>query len=429
MKKFGKTLLKTFAIALVFGIVAASAFGGVTYFLGEQFDITPFVIRESIDTEESLETAEEEAVEEVTVQEMGEVQPQGEETSPAPAPESAQVAVAAPTGKSDADMVEEVMPAIVAITTLSTVEYSTIWGERGTYDSESAGSGILLRQDEDNLYIATNAHVVDGAETLVVQFIDGTDAEGRVRGSDTTRDLAVVEVPVSQIGSDTLSAIRMAAIGDSEALRVGDPAIAIGNALGYGQSITKGVISALDREVTARDSQSGISIMNHCIQTDAAINPGNSGGALLNANGEVVGINEIKYMSTDVEGIGYAIPMATAMPVIDQIIAEEKVPEERAAFLGIQGIEITKEDADRYGMPLGIYLAQVVEGSAADQAGLQTGDILTAIGDTEVTDQQTLTRTMSTYAAGDTTTLTYMRSNDGQYVEHQTKVTFGSRND
>ena len=169
--------------------------------------------------------------------------------------------------------------------------------------------------------------------------------------------------------------------------------------------------------------------MNHGIQTDAAINPGNSGGALLNGKGEVVGINEIKYMSTEVEGIGYAIPMATAIPVIDQIIAEETVQEERAAFLGIQGIEITPEDAERYGMPLGIYLAQVVEGSAADQAGLQSGDILTAIGDTEVTNQETLSRAMSFYEAGDTATITFVRSDNGRYVEHQTKVTFGSRND
>ena len=259
MKKFGKTLLKTFAIALVFGIVAASAFGGVTYFLGEQFDITPFVIRESADYEEAGDEAEEEKVEERTEAETEEGQTKDEESSSASGGGSAQVAVAVPQGKSDADMVEEVMPAIVAITTLSTVEYSTIWGERGTYDSESAGSGILLRQDDNNLYIVTNAHVVEGAETLVVQFADGSDAEGKLRGSDTTRDLAVVEVPLSEIEPDTLSAIRMAPIGDSTALRVGDPAIAIGNALGYGQSITKGVISALDREVTAKDRQAFLS--------------------------------------------------------------------------------------------------------------------------------------------------------------------------
>ncbi|MBQ6441386.1 MAG: trypsin-like peptidase domain-containing protein [Lachnospiraceae bacterium] len=321
------------------------------------------------------------------------------------------------------------MPAIVAITTMSTVEYSTIWGERGTYDSESAGSGIIMLQDEDNLYIVTNAHVAEGANTLVVQFIDGSDAEGALRGSDTTRDLAVIEVPLAEIDPETLSAIRVAPVGDSTALRVGDPAIAIGNALGYGQSITKGVISALDREVTATDSQTGISIMNHCIQTDAAINPGNSGGALLNAKGEVVGINEIKYTSTDVEGIGYAIPMATAMPVIEQIIAREVVPEERAAFLGIQGIEITQEDAQRYQMPLGIYLAQVGEGTAAEQAGLQSGDIMTAIDGNDVSTQEALSRTMSYYAAGDTAEVTYMRADNGKYIEHRTKVTFGSRND
>lgn len=423
MKKFGKTLLKTFAIALVFGIVAACTFGGVTYFLGEQFDITPFVIHET-GALEDLETAE--------PGETGE-QPQTEgnreEENPAAAVSETPVAAAGSLGKSDADLVEEVMPAIVAITTMSTVEYSTIWGERGTYDSKSAGSGIIVEQDEENLYIVTNAHVAEGADTLVVQFVDETDAEGNLRGSDTSRDLAVVEVPLSEIDPETLQTIRVASIGDSTALRVGDPAIAIGNALGYGQSITKGVISALDREVTATDSQTGISIMNHCIQTDAAINPGNSGGALLNERGEVVGINEIKYMSTDVEGIGYAIPMATAMPVIRQIIAHEIVPAERAAFLGIQGIEVSTEDAERYQMPLGIYLAQVVEGSAADQAGLQTGDIMIAIDDNDITTQENLSRTMSYYAAGDTAVITFMRADNGKYIEHSAEVTFGSRND
>lgn len=427
MKKFGKTLLKTFAIALVFGIVAASAFGGVTYFLGEQFDITPFVIREEAYADAPGGEAEETADPGETEAETENASPQEEAGQIEEAAGS--VAVADPAGKSDADLVEEVMPAIVAITTMSTVEYSTIWGERGTYDSESAGSGIIMLQDEDNLYIVTNAHVAEGANTLVVQFIDGSDAEGALRGSDTTRDLAVIEVPLAEIDPETLSAIRVAPVGDSTALRVGDPAIAIGNALGYGQSITKGVISALDREVTATDSQTGISIMNHCIQTDAAINPGNSGGALLNAKGEVVGINEIKYTSTDVEGIGYAIPMATAMPVIEQIIAREVVPEERAAFLGIQGIEITQEDAQRYQMPLGIYLAQVGEGTAAEQAGLQSGDIMTAIDGNDVSTQEALSRTMSYYAAGDTAEVTYMRADNGKYIEHRTKVTFGSRND
>lgn len=426
MKKFGKTLLKTFAIALVFGIVAACTFGGVTYFLGEQFDITPFVIHETVAAEEAAreETAEPAGTGEQTSAETV----QGEE-NPSAAVSETTVAAAGAAEKSDADLVEEVMPAIVAITTLSTVEYSTIWGERGTYDSKSAGSGIIVEQNEENLYIVTNAHVAEGADTLVVQFVDGTDAEGTVRGSDTSRDLAVVEVPLSEIDPETLQTIRVASIGDSTALRVGDPAIAIGNALGYGQSITKGVISALDREVTATDSQTGISIMNHCIQTDAAINPGNSGGALLNERGEVVGINEIKYMSTDVEGIGYAIPMATAMPVIEQIIAHETVPEERAAFLGIQGIEVTTEDADRYQMPLGIYLAQVVEGSAADQAGLQTGDILISIDGNDISTQENLMRAMSYYAAGDTAVITYMRADNGKYIEHTAEVTFGSKND
>lgn len=422
MKNFGKTLLKVFVIALVFGIVAASAFAGMTYFFGDRFGIYPFVQETA-----GIAPAEEEAVAET--QEIAETEAVTEEEKEALAEDRRPAGNGIPESVSDADMVEEVMPSIVSITNISTVEYSTFWGQRGTYQAESAGSGIIISQDADMIYIVTNEHVVADAETLIVQFANGEDAEGAVRGADSTRDLAVVEVAISDIPTEAMAELRVAKIGDSTALRVGEPAIAIGNALGYGQSITKGVISALEREVTVTDSRTGASIMNLCIQTDAAINPGNSGGALLNENGEVVGINEIKYSSTEVEGIGYAIPMATAQPIIEQIIANGSVSEGTAAFLGIEAIEITDEDAEKYNMPRGIYLAQVVEDTAADRAGLQVGDIITAIDDREVTTKEELTQILGMYSAGDTIEITFMRTNQGAYEEYVTEAVLGSRND
>lgn len=431
MKKkqnFGVTLLKVFVIALVFGIVAASAFEGFAYFLGDRFNLAPITIgnpvasaeQEPIGEERSFDTEPEEETEEPVEKEA--------EATPAVVDEGSVRETIADT-RSDADIVESVMPSIVAITNISIVEYNTFWGQRGSYQAESAGSGIIIQQDEDSLYVVTNEHVIANAESLTVQFVDEESVPGTVKGEDSSRDLAVVEVSLKDIPEETRAAIRVATIGDSTVLRVGEPAIAIGNALGYGQSITKGVISALNREVTVTDESTGSSIMNLCIQTDAAINPGNSGGALLNSDGEVIGINEVKYASTDVEGIGYAIPMATAQPIIEQIITHGEIDGSRAAFLGIQGVEIGSDDAEKFGMPEGIYLAQVVPGSAADEAGLQIGDIITAFDGREIKTQDELTNLMSLYAAGDRMEITFMRTSQGEYAEYTTIATLGSRND
>lgn len=426
-KNFGVTLLKVFVIAVVFGIVAACAFEGMAYFLGDRFGLSPIVIGGmDVPAEEAIaetEAEETESTEETKAPEEKEesVSPRQQET-PAAAP-------ADTVRRSDADIVEEAMPSIVAITNISTVEYSTFWGQRGSYESQSAGSGIVIEKSDDRYYVVTNEHVVSGSEQLYVQFQGEESVPASIRGADPSRDLAVIEVLIADIPAESLSGIQVAKIGDSEALRAGDEAIAIGNALGYGQSITKGVISALDREVTARDQATGISITNHCIQTDAAINPGNSGGALLNADGEVIGINEIKYSSTEVEGIGYAIPIHTAMPVIEQIIEKEKVTEERTAFLGIQGVEIDEEDSQRFGMPRGIYLSQVVSGSAAEEAGLQVGDIITALDGQSILTQEELSALMSRYSPGDTLEITFQRARNGSYTEYRTEALLGTRND
>lgn len=325
------------------------------------------------------------------------------------------------------DIVEEVMPSIVAITNISETEYRSFWGSQ-MYESTSAGSGIIVSSDKEYLYIATNNHVVDGAKTLTVTFANDTSVSAEVKGTDPSIDLAVVKVALSNIESSTMDAIKIATIGDSDTLRVGEASIAIGNALGYGQSVTTGVISALDRMVTVADSSSSISYTAALIQTDAAINPGNSGGALLNAKGEVIGINSVKYADTDVEGIGYAIPMSKAIPVIEELITKEKVDASDSSYLGISGVDVTSSEASKYNMPTGVYVAQVLENTAAEQYGILPGDIITGFNGKEITSMESLTSTLQYYAAGTTVEITVMRANNGQYQEQVIEVVLGRKN-
>jgi len=325
------------------------------------------------------------------------------------------------------DIVEEVMPSIVAITNISETEYRSFWGSQ-TYESTSAGSGIIVSSDNDYLYIATNNHVIDGAKTLTVTFANDATVSAEVKGTDPSIDLAVVKVALKNIESSTMEVIKMATIGESDALRVGEASIAIGNALGYGQSVTMGVISALDRVVTVADSTSSISYTAELIQTDAAINPGNSGGALLNARGEVIGINSVKYADTDVEGIGYAIPMSTAAPIIEELITKEKVDASNSSYLGIGGVDVTNEVSATYNMPTGVYVAQVFENTAAEKYGIIAGDIITKFDGKEITSMDSLTGTLQYYAAGTTVEITVMRAHNGQYQEQVLEVVLGKKN-
>ena len=243
------------------------------------------------------------------------------------------------------DVVAEVMPSIVAITAVSVEEYPSMFGQMESYESESAGSGVIIAQDDDYLYIVTNNHVISGASSLTVTFSDDSYAEAEVQGADSENDLAVVKISLANISDETLEEIKVATIGDSDALEVGDSAIAIGNALGYGQSVTTGVISALNREVSMEDEDTGETVTNELIQTDAAINPGNSGGALINSSGELIGINSAKYSDTDVEGMGFAIPMSTALPIIQDIIANGSTDEDTASD---DSSESTQEQMEQY---------------------------------------------------------------------------------
>ena len=318
------------------------------------------------------------------------------------------------------------MPSIVAITNISQTEYYNWYGQSQTYDSESCGSGILVAEDTDYLYIATNNHVVSDASSLTICFVDNSTVAAEVKGTDSGTDLAVVSVKKTDLSSETLETVKIATLGDSDSLKVGQAAIAIGNALGYGQSVTTGVISALDRQVTVTDSETGNQVTNALIQTDAAINPGNSGGALLNSRGEVVGINSVKYSDTQVEGMGYAIPMTTAEPIINKLINRQVVDSSERAFLGVTGVDVTSDVASAYEMPEGIYVVQISEGSAAEEAGIQEGDILVSLDNSAVSSMETLEELLQYYSAGTQVDVVIKRAAKGGYEELTLPVTLGS---
>ena len=340
------------------------------------------------------------------------------------------------TGTMDVSTIaKNAMPSIVSITNQSVQEVQNYFSMFGygaqtpqTEETTSCGSGIIVSQDADNLYIATNNHVVEGADSLTVAFSDNTTVSAEIKGTDPSTDLAVIRVALSSIDSDTLNTIKVATLGNSDDLKAGQAAIAIGNALGYGQSVTTGVISALNREVTVSDSNSNTNYTAELIQTSAAINPGNSGGALLNAAGEVIGINSVKYADRSVEGIGYAIPISTAMPIIEDLITKEKVDEADSAYLGIGGVDVTSDVAKTYNMPTGVYVAQVKESSAAEQAGIQKGDIITAFDGKDVSSMEDLSSKLQYYKAGTTVDVTIQRSSNGQYEEQTLSVTLGKKN-
>lgn len=322
------------------------------------------------------------------------------------------------------DVVASVMPAAVSISNTYT-ETMSYFGQALTNEAEASGSGIIVGENDTELLIVTNYHVIENANKLSVQFVDGSEAEASVKGTDADMDLAVIAVPLTDISSTSLDQIAIATLGDSDTLKIGEPAIAIGNSLGYGQSVTTGVISALNREMELSDGSTGT-----FIQTDAAINPGNSGGALLNINGEVIGINSNKIGGSVIEGMGYAIPISAASPIIADLMLREtrsKVAEDERGFLGISGISVTADVSSVYGMPKGVYIAQVYDGTAAEAAGLKKGDIITAFDGANVSSMDELQRLLEYYAKGDTAEVTIMTvSNDG-YVSKTVSITLGNR--
>ncbi len=327
------------------------------------------------------------------------------------------------------DIVENAMPSIVSLTNMGQQEMGyDFFGRSYVQDTESAGSGIIIGQTEEEIYIATNNHVVANSTQLTVNFIDNQTVTAEIKGTDSSTDLAVVSVDIKDIPSETMEKIKVATLGDSGKLKVGEGAVAIGNALGYGQSVTTGVISALEREVTVQDEQTGASITNDLIQTSAAINPGNSGGALLNMKGEVIGINSVKYSDTQVEGMGFSIPISAAEPIINSLITRELVDESKSAYLGVAGSDVTEEMSQGFGIPEGLYITLVQENSAAAQAGINKGDVMTGFDTRKVRSMKDLEEIIQYYEAGTEVEITLQSNVNGEWQERKVTAKLGKKN-
>ena len=349
---------------------------------------------------------------------------------------------AASSGSLDVSSVaESVMPSIVSITNKSVQEvqnYFSMFGYGGQaqeVESTSVGSGIIIGKNDTELLIVTNNHVVEGADTLSASFIDNSVYEATIKGTDSDNDLAVIAVPLSSISDDTMSQIAVAAVGDSDSLKVGEQVVAIGNALGYGQSVTTGIVSATDRTLSSSDSDDSnapisSTVTRNLLQTDAAINPGNSGGALLNMKGEVIGINSAKLASTEVEGMGYAIPITRVSSIIEELMNETtrtKVADSQKSSIGIAGITVDSNINAAYGIPAGVYVASVTPGSGAEAAGIRKGDVITKFDGKTVSTIQELKEKLQYYAAGEAVSITVQSPGEGGiYTEKELTITLSS---
>ena len=394
---FGRALMKALCLGLVFGLAASVTMFGA-YKVGKMSGL-------AIPVESSAE-------------------------STVSTGSSVQIVQTAATGADTtqaggvADIVSQVMPSIVAVNTESVQTMTDWFGRQYTQNAQGAGSGVILSEDSDTLYIMTNYHVVKGATQVSVQFSDDTTATATVKGYDEDADIAVILVDMSELSDETKGTIRIAVMGDSDSLQVGESAIAIGNALGYGQSVTTGVVSAVGREVQLTDKTMTL------IQTSAAINPGNSGGALLNGKGEVIGINTVKYEDTSVEGMGYAIPInsaiETAKSIIDGTLEADK---DKEAYLGIRGGTLDESTAETYGAPAGVYVSSVANGSAAQRAGLQAGCIITAFNGEPIATMEELQEALADCSAGDSVTITASFPSGNSYVSQDLSTILGSKSD
>ncbi|MCI1722206.1 MAG: trypsin-like peptidase domain-containing protein [Lachnospiraceae bacterium] len=455
-KGSGMSLAKKFALcasfAAVFGLVAGGVAVGTTRLASSSASSTAQTVQTAANADSSVATNNTVASSSTT--------------------NGSTASVGTTSSDTSSEMtVEEVssnsMPALVSITNKSIQEVQNYFGGMGgfgnnsgtqEYEETSMGSGVIIGQTDSVIYIVTNEHVIDSAQTLTVAFVDDSTASGTVIGSDSTNDIAVVSVNKSDLSSDTLSQIKVMEIGDSDSLVVGQQVVAIGNALGYGQSVSEGIVSALNRSM---DGGTGI-YAEGLIQTDAAINPGNSGGALLNMNGQLIGINSAKYADTEVEGMGYSIPINKVEPIIEEMIngtytstdssstdtntnssqngsnnqngnnsgsnsTDGNVQVSSDAYLGVSCTGISSEYSQYYNIPEGVYISEVVSGSAADKAGLKQGDIITAIDGTSISSVDELSSIMSSHSSGDTVSMTISRqSSSGSYASSTVSVTFGS---
>lgn len=385
----GKKAAKLVASAAVFGLVAGVCFVGVSVAKDKLYPSTA----------DRIETT------------SGTTSAKSETSSSGSSSSSSNVA----------SVVNEVMPSVVSIT--STIQSSNYYGF-GTQESEGAGSGFIVAKTKDNLMIATNNHVVSDATSLTVGFADDTTAKATVVGTDSSADLAVISVKIKDIKDSTASKIKVATLGSSDDLKVGEEVVAIGNALGYGQSVTTGVVSAKNREVSLTDGTMNL------LQTDAAINPGNSGGVLINMDGQVVGINNAKLEDTSVEGMGYAIPITTAKTILTDLMNASSVSTKDAAFLGVVGRDINESYSSALGIPSGIYVSQVVSGSPAEKAGISAGDVITKFEGNNVSTMSGLKEKLALKKANTKVKITFKRANQsGTYEEKTVTVTLGKKSD
>ena len=385
----GKKAAKLVASAAVFGLVAGACFVGVSVAKDKLYPSTA----------DRIETT------------SGTTSAKSETSSSGSSSSSSNVA----------SVVNEVMPSVVSIT--STIQSSNYYGF-GTQESEGAGSGFIVAKTKDNLMIATNNHVVSDATSLTVGFVDDTTAKATVVGTDSSADLAVISVKIKDIKDSTASKIKVATLGSSDDLKVGEEVVAIGNALGYGQSVTTGVVSAKNREISLTDGTMNL------LQTDAAINPGNSGGVLINMDGQVVGINNAKLEDTSVEGMGYAIPITTAKTILTDLMNASSVSTKDAAFLGVVGRDINESYSSALGIPSGIYVSQVVSGSPAEKAGISAGDVITKFEGNNVSTMSGLKEKLALKKANTKVKITFKRANQsGTYEEKTVTVTLGKKSD
>lgn len=389
------------AAALLFGVVSGGTMYGVNRISGNLFGTSGYEEEEQV----TLQTA--------------------------PAAESSQTAgssaiTASPAVVMDVSgIVEKAMPSVVAINNTMLYEKNTWFGQSQTYEVPSSGSGIIIGENDEELLIVTNNHVVQDSTEMKVVFIDDTAVDASIKGTDSSSDLAVIAVPLDSISEETRQQISIATIGDSNELKVGQGVVAIGNALGYGQSVTVGYVSALEREVQTDDEES-----RFLLQTDAAINPGNSGGALLNMNGELIGINAAKYSSTEVEGMGYAIPISEAQDIINELMnkkTREEVEEGKQGYLGIQGTDIDRTASAMYDMPKGVYVYKITEDGAAANSDLKEKDIITKFDGQTIRNMTELQEMLTYYESGTTIKLTVQRLVEGAYQEREVEITLGSR--
>ena len=415
-KKFWGKVGTGLCVGLAFGVIAGFSFAGVTraidYLLPQKNSAQSAVVEDNNKIEKVAPKPDAEEVKKVTEKKEADEDRHYNANS-------------ARIGMDVSDIVENSMPSIVAITNKSVQEVRSMFGMGvQQYESKSAGSGIIIGQSDEELLIATNNHVISGANTLSVCFVDDEAYSAYVKGGDADLDLAVVAVKISDLSSSTKDKIKIARIGDSEKLLVGEQVVAIGNALGYGQSVTTGIVSAVDRDMTDDN------VDNPLIQTDAAINPGNSGGALINMDGELIGINCAKISSTAIEGVGYAIPMASANPIIEKLMnreIREEVDAKDAGYIGISGVAVDKNTSSMYGIPEGVYIQNVEENSPAEDAGLVKSDVIRKFDGVTVSSISDIRENLNYYRAGEEVELVIYRAVDGEYVEKSITITLGDR--